>query len=375
MDGPGGPQVQGDGLSSDERAAVRAYLQRSEVRLSTVHRVASALLSGAGLMVLLPAVARDSVVDVVHALVRGSVTAPDVLLLVAVGTSLALPVTALLFLLRDLTQFYFHANHIRHETGETFTPRLTLTALRLPADELGPEAAARLDAARRTDAAVELLVPANVAARARVDRRLTVYGLGDAAGASDVGRAGALFTLAASHPRDLLEEVAKVEHGMVRHVLRGQTIVLRYVKALLALLTTAMATFAAAAVVDRSGPLGVGDRAWLAGILLVWAPVVVVAVTAPVRWLESQLRSDGATHTAVSDDPELTHVEVVAIRLALVGLVAAGAAMALSLGDGALSDQAQVWGAGALAGSVVVTFAALWGWAGSSAPARLVSRT
>ena len=40
-------------LEPDERAAIRAFLQRSEVRLSTVHRVATALLSGAGLMVLL----------------------------------------------------------------------------------------------------------------------------------------------------------------------------------------------------------------------------------------------------------------------------------------------------------------------------------
>jgi len=375
MDGAADPGDRRGGLTPDERAAVRAYLQRSEVRLSTVHRVASALLSGAGLMVLLPAVARDSVVDVVHALVAGSVTAPDLLLLVAVGASLALPVTALLFLLRDLTQFYFHANHVRHEHGETFTPRFTLTALRLPADELGPEAAARLDAARRTDAAVELLVPSNDAARARVDQRLRVYGLGEGADASDVGRADALFALAASHPRDLLEEVAKVEHGMVRHVLRGQTIVLRYVKALLALLTTAMATFAAAAVVDRPGSLGVGDRAWLAAILLAWAPVVIVAVTAPVRWLESQLRSDGATHTAVSDDPELTHVEVVAIRLALLGLVTAAAAMAATLGDPALSARAQGWGAVALAVSAAATAAALWRWAGRSTPSRLVSRT
>jgi hypothetical protein len=375
MTGPADVEGPRGGLTGDERAAVRAYLQRSEVRLSTIHRVASALLSGAGLMVLLPAVARDSVVDVVHALVAGGVTGTDGLLLVGVTASLALPVVALLFLLRDLTQFYFHANHVRHETGETFTPRFTLTALRLPSDELDAEASGRLDAARRTDAAVELLVPSNVAARARVDRRLSVYGLGGDTATSDVGRAGALFTLAASHPRDLLEEVAKVEHGMVRHVLRGQTIVLRYVKALLALLTTAMATFAAAAVVDRPGRLAVGDRAWLAGILLTWGPIVIVAVTAPVRWLESQLRSDGATHTAVSEDPELTHVEVVAVRLALVGLVAAAAAMAIMLVDPDLSGPAQAWGAAALGTSVVATTSTLWRWGGRSTVPRLLART
>ena len=45
----------------------------------------------------------------------------------------------------------------------------------------------------------------------------------------------------------VLEEVAKVEHGMTRHILRLQVIVLRYVKALLAFLTTALAVFTSAA--------------------------------------------------------------------------------------------------------------------------------
>ena len=44
-----------DQLTADDRAAMRAFLQRSEVRLSSVHRAATALLSGAGVLVLLPA--------------------------------------------------------------------------------------------------------------------------------------------------------------------------------------------------------------------------------------------------------------------------------------------------------------------------------
>lgn len=38
----------------DARNAMRAFLQRSEVRLSTMHRIANAFLSGAGLLVLFP---------------------------------------------------------------------------------------------------------------------------------------------------------------------------------------------------------------------------------------------------------------------------------------------------------------------------------
>ena len=68
-------------------------------------------------------------------------------------------------------------------------------------------------------------------------------------GSGDVGRAAGLFDLAASRSRPLLEEVAKVEHGLARHVLKLRGLVLRYVKALLALLTTAVAVYAADAVV------------------------------------------------------------------------------------------------------------------------------
>ena len=70
------------------------------------------------------------------------------------------------------------------------------------------------------------------------------------AGHDDLARAAGLLELAASRSRLLLEEVAKVEHGMARHVLRLRGLVLRYVKALLALLTTALAVYAGDAVVE-----------------------------------------------------------------------------------------------------------------------------
>lgn len=48
-------------ISDEEsRAAMRAFLQRSEVRLSTIHRVAQALLGGSALILLLPLFLRDA---------------------------------------------------------------------------------------------------------------------------------------------------------------------------------------------------------------------------------------------------------------------------------------------------------------------------
>src|SRR5687768_5024416 len=44
-----------------ERNAMRSYIQRSEVRLSTLHRVATAFISGAGLLLLIPVFFKDAV--------------------------------------------------------------------------------------------------------------------------------------------------------------------------------------------------------------------------------------------------------------------------------------------------------------------------
>ncbi|HQV59056.1 MAG TPA: DUF1775 domain-containing protein, partial [Ilumatobacteraceae bacterium] len=277
--------------------------------MSTLHRVATALLSGAGLTVVLPVVARDSVTGVLRSIVEGQITAVDVFLGVAVTVMLLLPCVALWLLIRDLTRFYFHANHFGPAGRQTFTTRFTLTALRLPVDELGAEAKAALDQARDQPSIVRLLVPANEDARRAIDRQLAVYGHPHGPDETDVDRAHHLFEFADSSSRPLLEEVAKLEHGMVRHTLRLQIVVLRYVKALLTLLITAVAIYSADAVVANVAPgrgIGIHDSTTLAAIVLIWAPIVMLAVTAPIRWIEHLLRSDGATSTALTDDVELT---------------------------------------------------------------------
>ena len=378
-------------LGLDERAAVRAYLQRSEVRLSTMHRIATALLSGAGLMVLLPAIERDAVVDVLRTLMTGPFEISHAIVAAGIGVMLTLPFTVLWMVLRDLIHFYFHSNHVSTATGDVFTPRFTLTGLRLPAGELGPESFADLEAERSLPGTIELLVPSNDRSRAAIDQRIIAYdGLGldvvglegpvgldgreHRQGLTDSARADALFTLASSRHRTLLNEVAKVEHGMARHVLRTQTLVLRYVKALLVFLTTAMAAFATAAVVAGKQALAPGDVVWLGAVLILWTPVAVVAVTAPIRWLDQLLRAEGATRTAVVNDRELTLVELLAIRLALVAFALGLVAVLMA---GLQAHVASSTRTAALAIAVVGVFLvamALRRWAGSTAIRRLVGR-
>ncbi len=311
-------------LSDDERAALRAYLQRSEVRLSTLHRTATALLSGAGVLVLLPAVGRDAVVNVLRGLL-GSTHSPLHLGLAAlVVLTLLLAMAVIWLLLFELTRFYFHANHVSSERGTTFTPRFTLTSLHLPVDELGARGYGELEGRRADPGNVELLVPANEAARRHIDAQVAAYdGLASAPVPTDASRATALLQLAGVRDRTLVDEVAKIEYGMARHVIRVQVIVLRYIKALLVVLVTTVSTFVMAAAVETSPTVDVGAERWLVATLLVWAPGVLFVASSPVRWLGRLLKAEGATAEGIRYDRDLTRLERVVSVVSAAVLVAA----------------------------------------------------
>lgn len=342
-----------DSPTADDRAAMRAFLQRCEVRLSTLHRTATALLSGAGIMVLLPAVERDSVLQVLRALLIGPLSWSRGLLALGVITSIVLALIVLWYVLVELTRFYFHANHVDDGGGKSFTPRFTLTGLRIPRDELGEASNAHYAAVHAAPRNVRLLVPANPKARQRIDRQLAAYpslSSGETA-TTDLGRAEALFELAASRRRSMIDEVAKVEYGMARHMLRLQVIVLRYVKALLVIITTALATFACAAAINDAPRVTAADERWIAGALLLWAPVVMFVASAPVHWLESLLRSEGAGHTALRRDRELVRLEDMTAKIATVAWAGAVVAMILLLVDHPVTTPGRVACLVALVGS------------------------
>ena len=311
-----------------------------------MHRVAAAMLSGAGLMVLLPAVERDSVVTVIRRLALGELDVVNAALIAAVVVAISLPFLALWLVLADLASFYFHANHISIGGREMFTQRFTLTGLRLPDGELSPPVQRALAARRSSPEAVEVLIADNVAARDRIDRQISAYRIdAEVPISGDDERVSMLFALAASRPRPLLDEVAKVEHGLTRHVLRTQVIVLRYLKALIALLATALAVFVMAAVATSSPTLTAGSDIGLALVVMWWAPLVVTTVTAPARWLENQLRADAASHTAIHADSELTQMERTTVRIAGTAFLLAGLSITVSIADSTAPDATKVVGA------------------------------
>jgi hypothetical protein len=303
---------------------MRAFMQRCEVRLSSIHRVATALLSGAGLIVIFPAVAKDSVARILRALISSGLDVPRVLLIAAELVAFALPLAALWLLLEDLTRFYFSGNHFDAGDSVAFYPRFALSGLRVARDELDPSTAAAVDAARRDPRLRAFLLPENTFSRGRADRQAAVYGMVRAS--NDDGRQDSLLELSTTRDRSLVEQVAGVEQVLARHVLNVQLLVLRYAKAVLAMLTTAGAAFAGAAVLDGVQRVQGGHELWLAAILMIWAPAVVTAVTAPVQWVVRVAMADGANDRAYKNDREFTLFEDIVVRLSTVSWVLASVA-------------------------------------------------
>ncbi len=310
------------GFTDDERAGMRAFLQRSEVRLSTIHRTATALLSGAGVLVLLPALGRDAIVTVLQALLGSTDSRMHLILAGLVIAVLGLALVVIWLLLVEVTRFFFHPNHIISRHGATFTPRFTLNSLHLPSDELGGDSHSELVRARNHQASIEVLVSPNEKARQQIDQQVAAYeGLDTGLVPTDESRSAALLALAGVKDRSLAEEVAKVEYGMARHVLRIQVIVLRYLKALLVVILTTLIAFLLAAVVEHSPNVDISAERWIVGTLLLWCPAVLFVSSSPVRWLDQLLRSEGAVGGAIRFDKELTRVERVTARFSISVLV------------------------------------------------------
>lgn len=148
-DGPVVPDFE----RQDSRQALRAYLARTEVRLSTMHRIAGAFLSGAALLILLPILLKDALSPIMHVYQAAYPNLPPLLslcdgncsnwiyaltqfspLLVVFGV----PIAALYLLLMDLSKFYFTPNipgTPNATTSSNSHPRFSLTAIAYPSDE------------------------------------------------------------------------------------------------------------------------------------------------------------------------------------------------------------------------------------------------
>ena len=320
----------------DDRAAIRAFLQRSEVRLSTLHRIAGAFLSGAGLLVVLPLVAKDSLVGPVRTMLHELVhdfDAPTAMLLAVFLAALALPMMSLYLLFKDIALFYFTGHHLATsdpDHHDVFYPRFILAGLKMPTDDHAPGS---LDEARHSEDLLRGLMPASDAERARTDRRARAYlqATPQSGAPGDSARRELLMQFSASADRALAEEAVGMEFSLARHIFRLRLMVLRYIKAVLALVTTAGTIFAAGTLLGEAPDDD--DLRALAGVFMVWAPIAAAAVSLPARWIFDYAASDDQRHQRdYRNDRELLYFEDRALWLTAASFAAALAAAIVLLG-------------------------------------------
>ncbi|MFN8052324.1 MAG: hypothetical protein U0Q22_12840 [Acidimicrobiales bacterium] len=345
----------GDVVSDEEsRAAMRGFLQRAEVRLSTVHRVGQALLGGSALVLLLPLFIRDGFPKLTTLLLASYDARQNWVVIAGIAfaalISVALPVSAIYLLVGDLLGFYFTSNTFgapgAGDGGDrrtVFNPRFILPGLGFNNDELNPRTQALLDDGRSDEWTKALLVPRSPdddGWRARFDARTAdVWGTVAAEGvAGDDERLRQAFRLAGLHrDRTLAHDVARTEALLAKHVLSIRIVVLRYSKALLLLIATTVATLAASGVVEQALHADPTNGHFADGfpyrysflvalIYVVWAPVAARSVTAPLRIIQRHTPGVGR-HADVYLDKVLTRFESATVLLTLLVLLGAAAAL------------------------------------------------
>lgn len=314
-------------FTPDDKMAMRVYLQRMEVRLSTIHRIAGLFLNGAGLLFLLPVLLRDTVKDINQMVLKevlplvltwlesyqsqsySSVMSVGefflyVFLFVPFLISILLPIYALYTLLKDLVQFYFSGHHASFPDGP-FIPRFSLSALALPSDE---SMNVKLSAMRLeyTPEFARFTVPFDskekqyfeelynkthgaVAPGTRQIEALKKEGVFNDIHSqpldADIISLNTAFGLAGLVDAPLVAQVAKMELSLTRHILHLRRIVLRYVKALILFVCTTFISFIMASIITNSDLPSLFRVLTLSTGYVIWAIIIWFFVKKPIRWI------------------------------------------------------------------------------------------
>jgi hypothetical protein len=343
--------------NEDERGAMRAYLQRAEVRLSTMHRIASAFLGGAGLLILFPVFFNEAIASILRALlesaVGGRASATSALLALPAAMSLFVPLYSLYLLLRDLVHFYF-VGHSPGYPSNLFNPRFVLSGIAFSPDEsaavkreihlhqygtdlinfvlpFGEAQASYYDevitSTRRQilpdDRAIEKLIRDGVLAPNDNASDVRVLAPDPVRRSrQDIDRFNAAVGLSGTRDRGLAAEVAKAEASLIRHATGLRRLLLRYMKALLMFIVTTLLSFLLLALADsgRANALIV-----LSAGYVVWAVLTPIVVRLPVAWIY-KFGGDPRAESVVQRDSQLVEFERVVTSVAVIsGVVALGA--------------------------------------------------
>jgi hypothetical protein len=296
-------------FSEHERGAMRAYLQRCEVRLSTMHRVATAFISGAGIIVLIPVFLKDIVSELIQILLTNfqpTIIRADWLPGLALYGALSfvlylllfLPLRALYLTFKDIIDFYFTI-HTPGFPEELPNPTFALTGVAFSPDESKQvkDDVLRYEYQR---ASIDFMLPFSrgkrieyfgqfdqnaVSAAVQQDRdsaRLRRDGLvADDVTDEEIRHFNAAMAIGRTFERTLVEEVAKSEMSLTRHSLYLRRIVLRYVKTILIFIWTLLILFAISSVI-RSGGLPFVS---LSAGCLIWTLPITWLLHTPISWI------------------------------------------------------------------------------------------
>jgi hypothetical protein len=139
-------------MREPELFAIRAYVARAESRLATMHGVAGAFISGAGLLLLLPIFYRDAanpfLTTIIDDLRAGTSASSGGLLLLGWAIpfvcALILPIYAVYLMIEQLVVLYFLPHG---QTDQYLLPRFALAPLAMPIDD--PEVVDEIATQRR----------------------------------------------------------------------------------------------------------------------------------------------------------------------------------------------------------------------------------
>jgi hypothetical protein len=303
-------------LTEAERNAMRGFLQRAEVRLSTLHRIATAFIGGAGLLVLLPVFFKEEIVVLIKIFLTHSADfttrlAPTDHITVALLyacllylfiLSLAIPVYSLYLLLKDIIHFYFTI-YTPGFPSDLSTPSFALSGIGFSPDESETVKRRILEYEYSHSGAVNFAIPFSPEKRKLYLDTIIQHTDGaiipktrrwdsiQPALLPDTEREtaerfSAAFGLARTLDRQLVEEVATSEISLVRHIIYLRRMVLRYVKTMLMFVWTMSVTFLILPFVQEDQmPIFF----CMALGYFVWSLLVLRVIRLPLGWIYRHL--------------------------------------------------------------------------------------
>jgi hypothetical protein len=366
----------------ESRNAMRAYLQRCEVRLSTMHRVVTAFVSGAALMVLIPVFFKDVVGTLIQILLNDfgnrfptldGLGLPLTITLYlcigyVLGLSFVVPLRALYLLFKDITDFYITITTPGAKGADSLqNPAFALTGVSISEGEVSDAVRQQILRYQYRTQSIDFMLPfsderrrlyfdpllestryhdadhqrerARIIPAGRDMEELRAAGVleqpGDAQYERDVLYFNVALGVARSYTRDLAEEVAKTEMSLVRHSIYLRRLVFRYVATLMMFIWTLLVLFSILSVLQanliRNATPAVGLMLIAVGCLL-WTLPVQYILHRPMNWIYRPVRSaDDPSPDKEEYDPQLNSLEQALKpyhRLAIVSSVL-GVALAL----------------------------------------------